>query len=100
MIKNIYKFLKEPETSGRKIGIFRITCAIFGGLLTSYLGMTLLALLIPSKIGNTATLALMFNMLAWSIIAIWISLSSSKLIALLRFLIPTTIFTILIYILF
>ena len=91
---NIYKNLSEPEDSGKKIGLFRILCSIFGGLLLAYLGMTLLVFIIPGTPGESIIIPLMFNTIIWSIATLWIALSPSKLSALLRFIVPSFIFAI------
>lgn len=97
MISKYIKSLKQPETTGRKIGLFRIICSIFGGLITGYLFMILVALLIPTKIEEAAVVSIMLNTLAWSAFAVYIALSYTKLNALLRFLIPSIIFALCIY---
>jgi hypothetical protein len=96
----LYEHLSIIEDSGKRIGLFRILCAIFGGLLVAYLGMTLLAVIIPENTGEAIILPLLFNTLVWSSTALWIALSSSKLIALLRCFVPSVIFAILLYILY
>ena len=98
MIKNLYTKLITPETSGKKIGIFRIICSVFGGLVVAYLGMTLLAFLIPLEIRQSAIISIMFNTLAWALAATYIALSYTKLSALLKVVVPTIIFSILLYI--
>lgn len=100
MIKKTYNNLARGENSGKKIGLFRILCGIFGAMILAYLAMTLLAQIIPDSNSQTAIIAVIFNTLLWAICAIWICLSKSKLIALLRFLIPSLIFSILLIILF
>ena len=99
MIKKLYHSFVKPENN-KKIGLFRILTAIFGGLLTAYLGMTSLALVLPFAVQDTSVVALFFNTLAWAIMIIWISVSQTKIIALLRFMIPTSIFSIIIYFLY
>ncbi|QKF66186.1 putative membrane protein [Arcobacter venerupis] len=99
-MKNLIKTLSTPEQSGKKIGLFRTLCAIFGGLLVSYLGMTLLIYIIPGIPGESIIVPLLFNTMAWAMIALWISISPTKLSAILRVVIPTLIFTILIAILY
>lgn len=100
MIINYIKSLSIPENNGKKIGLFRINCSIFGGLIAAYLSMTFLALLIPAKIQEAAVVSIMLNTLIWAVFAVYISLSPSKLSALLRFLIPTIISALSIYIFF
>ena len=102
MITNfkLYKRLNTPEKDAKRIGLFRILCAIFGGLILAYLSMTFLTFIIPDSRENSIILPLLFNTFIWSCSALWISLSHTKLIALLRFLLPSLIFAILIYILF
>jgi hypothetical protein len=99
-MKNLIKTLSIPEQSGKKIGLFRTLCAIFGGLLVAYLGMTLLIYIIPGKPGESILVPLLFNTMAWAAVAIWISVAPSRLSALLRVVIPTLIFSILISILY
>lgn len=86
--------------SAKKIGTFRIILAIFGALVLAYLSVSLLMLLIPGKREETVIISVLFNTLAWAALALWISLSSSKLIALLRTLIPIIILCIIIIILY
>lgn len=99
-MKKLIKTLSIPEQSGKKIGLFRTLCAIFGGLLVAYLGMTLLIYIIPGSAGESIIVPLLFNTMAWAIIALWISISPSKLSALLKVIIPTFVFLILIAILY
>lgn len=99
-MNELIKILSTPEESGRKIGVFRTLCAIFGGLLVAYLGMTLLIYIIPGKPGESIIVPLLFNTMAWAMIALWISVSPTKLSAILRVVIPTLIFSILIAILY
>ncbi len=99
-MKELIKNLSIPEQSGKKIGLFRTLCAIFGGLLVAYLGMTLLIYIIPGTPGESIIVPLLLNTMAWAGVALWISVSSTKLIALLRVVIPTLIFSILIAILY
>lgn len=99
-MKKLIKTLSIPEQSGKKIGLFRTLCAIFGGLLVAYLGMTLLIYIIPGSAGESIIVPLLFNTMAWAGVAIWISVAPSRLSALLRVVIPTLIFSILIAILY
>lgn len=99
-ISKIYTNLNTPEKDGRKIGLFRVLCAIFGGLLLAYLSMTFITFIIPDTVENSIIIPLLFNTLIWSCTALWITISPTKLSALLRFSIPSLIFAILIYILF
>ena len=96
MIKNLIQNLSIKEKSGKKIGVFRTLLAIFGGLLVAYTSMTLLVFILPAKNEEALIISLLFNTLVWSSVALWILLSTSKLIALLKVFIPTTIFLILI----
>lgn len=95
--KRIYNDFITPEEYGKKIGIFRAMCAIFGGLIISYLGMIVVTFLIPSIPNESIIFALLFNTFAWAGASLWISLSASKLIALIRVIIPTLVFSISIY---
>ena len=100
MLKKAYLYLATPEVSGKKIGLFRTLSAIFGGLFVSYLGMILLAFIIPMEIKQSGIISIMFNTFAWACTATWIALSYKKLDALLKVLIPTVIFSISLYILY
>jgi len=100
MIHKIYNYFRTPENNGKKIGLFRTITAIFGGLIVSYLGMTLLAFIIPLPIKESAIFSIMFNTFAWSGMATWIALSHTKLSALMKFLVPTIIFSITLFILY
>lgn len=99
-MKKLIKTLSIPEASGKKIGLFRTLCAIFGGLLVAYLGMTLLIYIIPGNAGESIVVPLLFNTMAWAGVAIWISVAPSRLSALLRVVIPALIFSILIAVLY
>ena len=94
MIKKLYNYLSTPESNGKKIGLFRIITSIFGGLIVAYLGMTLLAVIIPLKVEESSIISILFNTLAWACVASYIALSYTKLSALLKFLLPTIIFSI------
>lgn len=99
-MKKLIKSLSIPESSGKKIGLFRTICAIFGGLLVAYLSMTLLIFLIPASVGESIIIPLLLNTFVWAVCALWISLSSTKLNALLKVIVPSSIFFILIIILY
>lgn len=100
MFDKLYKNLSVQEKSGRKIGLFRALCAIFGGLFVAYLGMTLLVFLIPTEASKSIVVPLMLNTLAWAFAALWISIAPTKLSALLRAVVPTIVFSIAILIAF
>lgn len=99
-MKKLIKTLSTYEKSGKKIGLFRTLCAIFGGLLVAYLGMALLMYIIPGIPGESILVPLLFNTMAWAAVALWISVAPSRLSALLRVIIPTSIFSIFIVILY
>mgnify|MGYP005992851309 CR=1 FL=1 len=94
--KSLYQDFITPEKSGRKIGLFRILCSIFGGLIIAYLGMVLFAYLTPISIASSAIIPILFYLLVWACVSLWISVSPSKFSALLRVITPTSIFSILI----
>lgn len=94
MIKKLYNYLSLPEKNGKKIGLFRIIISLLGGLIVSYLGMTLLAVVSPLKVQESAIISILFNTFAWALVSTYIALSYTKLIALLRFIIPAIIFSI------
>lgn len=99
MIKQL-KILSVPEQSGKRIGLFRTILSIFGGLLVAYLSMTTLIFLIPGSAGESIVVPLLLNTLVWAFTALWISLAYSKLSAILRVVVPTFIFSILLAILY
>ena len=100
MIQELYKNLSTPEQKGKKIGLFRTLTAIFGGLIISYLGMTLLAFLLPLEIKESAIISIMFNTFIWAVAATWIALSHTKLGALKKVLVPMILFSVALYILY
>jgi len=99
-IKNIYQNLSVQEKSGRKIGLFRTLCAIFGGLFVAYSGMTFAVFLIPTEASKSITIPLILNTLAWAIAALWISVAPTRWSALLRSIVPSFMFSIAIAIAF
>ena len=100
MIKKLYIYLLTPERNAKRIGLFRIITSILGGVIVAYLGMTLLALIIPLEVQKSAIISIMFNTLAYAIVIVYISLSYTKLSALLRVFIPTIVFSFTLYILY
>jgi len=96
----LYKELSIQEKNGKKIGLFRTICSIFGGLFVAYLGMTLLVFFIPVDSSESITIPLTLNTLGWAIAALWISVAPTKWSALLRSIIPSLVFAIAIAILF
>jgi len=97
-INKIYNNLKTPEQNGKKIGIFRTLCSIFGGLLVAYLAMTTLVFFIPDEVSISIILPLLFNTLAWAAAALWIVVAPTKLASLNRVIIPSLIFSFIIVI--
>lgn len=97
---SLLKELSQPEKSGKTIGLFRGVCAIIGGLCVAYLGMTLLIFLLPVTPGESIIIPLLFNTLIWAVVALWIVLAPTKLSALLRCVVPTLGFAIVITVFF
>ncbi|NVJ54556.1 MAG: hypothetical protein HWD90_12775 [Campylobacteraceae bacterium] len=89
--KSIYKNLSTPEKTGKKIGLLRTISSIFGGLMVSYLFMTLLTFLTPIPLGESLVIPIYFYTLLWAVLSFWIALSYTKLIALKRVFIPSFI---------
>jgi hypothetical protein len=58
MLKKFFNYLAIPEASGKKIGLFRTLAAIFGGLIVAYLGMTLVAFLLPMKVSQSGIISI------------------------------------------
>jgi len=94
------KKLSIPEKNGKKIGLFRTVTAFLGGLVIASLEMTLLIYIIPGTPGETIIVPIILNTFFWSATALWISLSSTKWIALLRTIIPAISLSILLIILY
>ena len=94
MCPNLYVRLAAPEPDGSRFGLLRSLSAIFGGLLVAYSGMTLIVCLIPATVGQAMIVAFLFTPLLWACAALWISLSASRLQALLRSVVPGTIFAV------
>jgi len=79
----VYKHLAKPEKNGKTIGKFRIITSIFGGLLLSYLSMSLLTLILQNSPGENIIMPLLFNTMAWACCSLWIVISPTKLTTLL-----------------
>ncbi len=99
-IKKLFVILATEESSGRKIGLFRTICAIFGSLLVSFLFICFIALILALPLREAIVVPFLFHTFVWAVFALWISVSPSKLSALLRVIVPTTILSITIFILF
>ena len=95
---NLHTRLSISERNGKKIGLYRTLCAIFGGLIISTFGMTLLVYILPGTPGETIIVPVILNTFVWASLALWISLSKTKWIALMRSIIPTVIISILLII--
>jgi len=89
---NLYKKLSIKERNGKRIGLFRTICSVFGGLIVAYTSMTLLVFLIPIDASQSIIVPLTLNTLAWAITALWISVSPTKWSALVRSIVPSCIF--------
>ncbi len=100
MIKQIYTKLNTPEKRGKPLGWLRVSCSIFGGLILAYLSMTLLAFILPLRIQEAAIISIMFNTFIWACATTYIALAYTKFSALLRFLLPSTLCAIALYILY
>lgn len=98
-IASLYKKLKTPETKGRQIGVFRIFVAILGSLIISYLAMTLLAIILPVSKAQALVVSLYLYTFVWACCILWIALSYTKFIALLKVIIPSIVFSIFILLL-
>ncbi|NQY24302.1 MAG: hypothetical protein HRT41_09720 [Campylobacteraceae bacterium] len=94
----LYKELSKIENNGRKIGLFRTICSIFGGCFLSYLAMTLLVFLLPGTVGESLTVPIVFHTIVWAMCSLWISIALTKWIALMRVFVPSFIFSILLVI--
>lgn len=90
-MKELILRLKIPEISGKKIGIFRVFCAVFGGLILSYLSMSLLFFIFPFSMEEGLFVSVYMYCIVWAFVAIWISLARTKYIALMRWFIPSLI---------
>ena len=99
-LKQCFSQLATPEKNAKRIGTFRTICAIFGGLCVAYFGMTLLIFILPLSPGESIIIPLLFNTFAWALASLWIVLAPTRLRALLRSIIPTLCFALLIALLF
>ena len=99
-IKLLKKQLSLAEKDGKKIGLFRTNCAIFGGFFVSYLAMTTLSFFIPGEVGESIIIPILLKTLVWAIVALWISLAATKWIAFLRVLVPSFSFSFLLIFLY
>ena len=87
-MKEYINSLKIPENSGKRIGLFRIVCAIFGGAIITLLTVSVVLTIIPKNKEPMTIASIILDGSIWAIFAFWISLSVSKYIALLRCIVP------------
>ena len=87
-MRELINKLKTPEISGKKIGLFRIFCAIFGGAIITLLTVSVVLTIIPKNKEPMTIASIILDGSIWAIVAFWISLSVSKYIALLRCIVP------------
>ena len=87
-MKAFINSLKVPEISGKKIGLFRIFCAIFGGAIITLLTVSVVLTIIPKNKEPMTIASIILDGSIWAIVAFWISLSVSKYITLLRCIVP------------
>ncbi|WP_148625198.1 hypothetical protein [Aliarcobacter cryaerophilus] len=90
-MKAFINSLKVPEISGKKIGLFRIFCAIFGGAIITLLTVSVVLTIIPKNKEPMTIASIILDGSIWAIVAFWISLSISKYIVLLRCIVPIII---------
>ncbi len=90
-MRELINKLKTPEISGKKIGLFRIFCAIFGGAIITLLIVSVILTIIPTNKEPMTIASIILDGSIWAIVAFWISLSISKYIAILRCIIPIII---------
>ena len=90
-MRELINKLKTPEISGKKIGLFRIVCAIFGGAIIALLIVSVILTIIPTNKEPMTIASIILDGSIWAIVAFWISLSISKYIAILRCIIPIII---------
>ena len=90
-MKEYINSLKIPENSGKRIGLFRIVCAIFGGAIITLLTVSVVLTIIPKNKEPMTIASIILDGSIWAIVAFWISLSISKYIAILRCIIPIII---------
>ena len=90
-MRELINKLKTPEISGKKIGLFRIVCAIFGGAIITLLIVSVILTIIPTNKEPMTIASIILDGSIWAIVAFWISLSISKYIAILRCIIPIII---------
>jgi hypothetical protein len=96
---SVLKNLSKTENNAKKIGLFRTLCSIFGGLIISYLCMAILILILPMEKNESIIIALILCSVLWASSALWIVLSHTKLIVLLKVLVPTILLIIVLFIL-
>ena len=87
-MRELINKLKTPEISGKKIGLFRIVCAIFGGAIITLLIVSVILTIIPTNKEPMTIASIILDGSIWAIVAFWISLSVSKYIPLLRCIVP------------
>lgn len=97
MIFAIKKYLHEFNYTHKhadKIGWIRSLCAILGGLFISYFALIIILKVIFEASQEALIIPLLFNMFTWPCVSIWIFLSRSSKIVLLRTFIPSVLISI------
>ncbi|XOB62744.1 hypothetical protein ACMC56_02790 [Campylobacterota bacterium DY0563] len=93
MIKNT--LLKKDNNSS--LGFIRLFFGIIGSLFSSYLAITLISKNLDFSIFENIVVGIILLPLIWSIFALWIIYSKTKLNAMLKTLSLFSIFTILLF---
>lgn len=78
-------FLKDPN---HKLGTIRLLCGILGALSIAYLIIMIIAKFLSSSIFENIVIGVMLLPVFWSIFALWIIMSTSKINAILKTIIP------------
>ena len=99
-MKEYINSFKLPENSGKRIGLFRIVCAIFGGAIITLLTVSVVLTIIPKNKEPMTIASIILDGSIWAIFAFWISLSISKYIVLLRCFIPIIILALILIIIY
>ena len=68
-MRELINKLKTPEISGKKIGLFRIVCAIFGGAIITLLIVSVILTIIPTNKEPMTIASIILDGSIWAIVA-------------------------------
>ena len=84
---DLKKTLFEKDKNSA-IGKIRFLCAFLGGLINAYISICLIAYFLSYSIFENIVLVIIILPIIWSIFALWIIMSKTKINAIIKFILP------------